>query len=113
MVRTNRSNKGGHPLPASLMAHILAGLCRLARRLPTFFHRSTSVRTEACSSDPPVVFPSATQHVFLWFFLKQAQECDNPFQKLWIEEKTPSTACAYVCAYDRSRHVQKMIYVAD
>ena len=42
-------------------------LPNLARRLPTFFHGSTSVRTEAYRSGPPIVFPSATPHVFLWF----------------------------------------------
>jgi len=78
------------------------GLADPSRRLPTFFRGSTSVRTEACSSDPPVVLPSATPHVLFWFCLKgkpSRQESDNPFQKPWIEEKTPSTICAYVCAY--------------
>jgi hypothetical protein len=31
-----------------------------ARRLPTFFHGSTFVRTEACNSDLPSIDPSST-----------------------------------------------------
>jgi hypothetical protein len=61
----------------------------LARRLPTFFHGSTSVRTEACSSDPPIVFPSATPHVFLRFCLQgkaSLQRSNNLLVGTWFRK---------------------------
>ncbi len=85
------------------------GLADPGTSLTNFFYGSISVRTEACSCNPPVMYPSATPHAFLWFCLNgkpSLQESDNPFQKPWIEEKTSSTTCAYVCAYGRSRYAQ-------
>jgi hypothetical protein len=82
-------------------ATVWMGVADPVTSLTNFFHGSANVRTEACSCNPPVMYPSATPHADLWFCLKRKpsqQESDNPFQKRWIRrENALDNFCLCLC----------------